>query len=305
MLCSSTVTTSQTIGVLVWWAVILIGPPLLLRRWWRRRRGSRNRSHWRAPWASSCGRSEGLDSLPSGPSRRPVPQVTRSGPGPRGRRETSTRDVLGVAHSCPSAREPERTPQPRRAADDGYGAPRVLKPLCAQVDRRRQLQMDAAELEARLSALPVGRWRIVACPVAGDRGNSLLILGETGVFVVGATSRAGHFDELLVVSELAQKVQSLLPGYTGVVQAAVCDPHSAQAPRLWYRRDRYGRWTRAWLVGGDWIVGWLGFFGSEHGLRVDDLAWFDRLVDPHSSSGPVRARQTWPPIGQPSDLNRG
>jgi hypothetical protein len=62
------------------------------------------------------------------------------------------------------------------------------------VDFRRRLELAVSELEAKLSELPADRWRIEPYPLTGERRNTLLILGETGVFVVSATYPPGHWD---------------------------------------------------------------------------------------------------------------
>ena len=69
------------------------------------------------------------------------------------------------------------------------------------------------ELERRLSVLPADRWRIEPYPLTGERGNTLLVLGETGVFVISATYAPGHWDDVITVNRLARKIQALLPGY--------------------------------------------------------------------------------------------
>jgi hypothetical protein len=49
------------------------------------------------------------------------------------------------------------------------------------------------------------------------------------------------------------------------VKPAICHPFSPPRPRLWYRPDDHGAWVRAWLIGGDSVIGWLEQFGREHG----------------------------------------
>jgi len=48
--------------------------------------------------------------------------------------------------------------------------------------------------------------------------HSLLIMGESGVFVLSATYAPGHWDDVITVSRLAGKIQILLPGYHGQVR---------------------------------------------------------------------------------------
>jgi hypothetical protein len=133
----------------------------------------------------------------------------------------------------------------------GRLAPETLEPLCRYVDFRRRLGLAVTELEARLAQLPAARWRIEPYPLTGERRNTLLIIGETGVFVISATYAPGHWDDVTAVSKLARKIELLLPGYPGRVQPAICHPFTAIAPRIWHRPDEHGDWVGAWLVGGD------------------------------------------------------
>ncbi len=109
--------------------------------------------------------------------------------------------------------------------------------------------------------MPAARWRIEPYPLTGERRNTFVILGETGIFVVSATYAPGHWDDVIAVSRLASKVQVLLPGYGGPVHPAICHPFTSTEPRIWHRADEHGDWVGAWLVGGDSVVGWLLHFG--------------------------------------------
>ena len=91
----------------------------------------------------------------------------------------------------------------------------TLDPLCRYVDFHRRLELAVTELERRLSTLPRDRWRIEPYPLTGERGNTLVVLGEGGVFVISATYAPGHWDDVVAASRLACKIQSLLPGYPG------------------------------------------------------------------------------------------
>ena len=153
----------------------------------------------------------------------------------------------------------------------------TLEPLCRYVDFHRRLRLAVSELERRLAALPQERWRIEPYPLTGERRNTLLVMGERGVFVISATYAPGHFDDVITVSRLARKIQMLLPGYPGQVQAAICFPFSSVRPRIWYRADDRGEWLGAWVVGGDSVIEWLEDFGPEHGLATADLHRFDEL----------------------------
>ena len=120
----------------------------------------------------------------------------------------------------------------------------TLEPLCRYVDFRRRLELAVAEVERRLAALPRNRWRIEPYPLTGERRNTLLVLGETGVFVISATYAPGHWDDVLTVSTLAGKIQQLLPGYAGQVQPAICHPFTALTPQPLAPRRRARRLGR-------------------------------------------------------------
>jgi hypothetical protein len=108
----------------------------------------------------------------------------------------------------------------------------TLEPLCRYVDFRRRLELAAGELAATLGQLPPDRWRIEPYQLTGERRNALLIIGETGVFVISATYAPVHWDDVIAVNRLAGKIQRLLPGYSGQVQPAVCHPFTAIRPRI-------------------------------------------------------------------------
>ena len=73
------------------------------------------------------------------------------------------------------------------ARDAGWLSSETLAPLCRYVDFRRRLELAISELERTLAALSPERWRIEPYPLTGERGNTLLVLGEAGVFVISAT----------------------------------------------------------------------------------------------------------------------
>src|SRR5437764_14676079 len=91
-----------------------------------------------------------------------------------------------------------------------------------------------------LSGLPADRWRIEPYPLTGERRNTVLVLGETGIFVISATYAPGHWDDVITVHKLARKIQVLLPGYGGAVQPAISHPFSSatSAARSTTRRSR-------------------------------------------------------------------
>ena len=193
-----TVTPPVLTGVLVWWGVMLAGPVVLIWRWRRRRRAAPRRrlcppaARRSAPSASSAAGSAG-----GGVARGRV----TAGP-------FAPTDANNAGQ--PSDQAPWRQGGAKdRALAVGLSA-ETLEPLCRYVDFRRRLELAVAELERRLAPLPADRWRIEPYPLTGERRNSLLLLGETGVFVISATYAPGHWDDVIAVSKLARKVQVLL-----------------------------------------------------------------------------------------------
>jgi hypothetical protein len=261
MIERATVTAPEMIGLLVWWILVLAAPVILIWRWRRRRKASDARR-----------RQAG----------RPAAEQPASRPGPP-----------------PSA---AATPETRASASSRLAVPRLssqaFEPLCRFVDFQRRLELAASELSARLSQLPAARWRIEPYPLTGERRNTFVILGETGIFVVSATYSPGHWDDVIAVSRLASKIQVLLPGYGGPVQPAICHPFTSTEPRIWHRADERGDWVGAWLVGGDSVVEWLLHFGAQHGLSAVDLARFDELAKPNWLNGAIPTAPSWPEIHQ-------
>jgi hypothetical protein len=261
MIERATVTTPEMIGLLAWWIVVLAAPLTLARRW-RRRVIATDR----------VGRQAGAAAVKQ-PAGRPGPT-----PSAASTSETSASPASRVTVSRLSSH--------------------ALEPLCRFVDFHRRLEVAASELRARLSQLPADRWRIEPYPLTGERRNTLVILGETGVFVVSATYSPGHWDDVIAVSTLARKIQVLLPGYGGPVHPAICHPFTSTEPRIWHRPDEHGDWVGAWLVGGDSVVGWLLHFGARHGLSSGDLARFDELATPNWLTGAIATAPSWPQIHQ-------
>jgi hypothetical protein len=176
--------------------------------------------------------------------------------------------------------------------------PGTLEPLCRYVDLQRRLEVAASELRRLLDQLPVGRWRINPYPLTGERRNTFLVLGETGVFVISATFAPGAWDDVVTVNRLGAKIQTLLPGYSASVQSAICHPFSSVAPRVWHRADEDGVWIGAWLTGGNSVIEWLGHFGTEDGLGPGDLARFDALSKPNWLRSAMPEAPSWPPLPQ-------
>jgi hypothetical protein len=185
---------------------------------------------------------------------------------------------------------------PRSSSAGARLSAETIEPLCRYVDFRRRLELAVAELAHRLAPLPAERWRIEPYPLTGERRNTLLLLGETGVFVISATYAPGHWDDVIAAGKLARKVQLLLPGYAGQVQGAICHPFTPARPRLWHRPDEHGDWVGAWVLGGDSLIDWLGHFGSEHGLGPSDLERFDELAKPNWLKSAIPTPPSWPPI---------
>jgi hypothetical protein len=257
------VATPELIGVLAWWAVMLALPVMLVQRWRRRRRRERQSEIPGVHIPSGnmvSGRGSGLS--------RPAAL-------------TPTGSLVDRRRSTPSA---------------GRLAPGTLEPLCRYVDFRRRLELAAAELEHRLSVLPRDQWRIEPYPLTGERCNTLIVLGPTGVFVISATYPPGSWDDVVAVNRLAGKIQMLLPGYLGRVQPAICHPFASLQARDWYRADEHGSWVGAWLVGGDSLIAWLEHFGCEHGLGIGDLERFDALAAANWLRPAIVAAPSWPPV---------
>jgi hypothetical protein len=259
MIDRATVTAPEMIGLLVWWIVVLAAPIVLVRRWRGRRRAT-----------DRLRRQAG----------RPAAEHPVGRPGP------------------PAS--PAATSETRASAASRLAVPRLpsqaLEPLCRFVDFQRRLELAASELRARLSQLPSARWRIEPYPLTGERRNTFVTLGETGIFVISATYSPGHWDDVIAANRLASKIQALLPGYGGPVHPAICHPFTWTEPRIWHRADERGDWVGAWLVGGDSVVGWLMQFGPEHGLSAADLARFDELAKPNWLKGAIPTAPSWPKI---------
>jgi hypothetical protein len=288
-----TVTPPVLIGVLAWWSVMLAAPAVVIWRWRRRRRASRRHRLW-PPAARPPGPAASAAS-PTGSASSGV------APGPPAAGPARHADAGRVGREPVAALAPLGPTPPQRGSTVGTvlaaGLPAgTLEPLCRYVDFRRRLELAVAELERRLSGLRADGWRIEPYPLTGERRNTLLLLGETGVFVISATYPPGHWDDVIAASKLAHKVQILLPGYPGQVQAAICHPFSSSQPRLWHRPDEDGAWVGAWVVGGDSVIQWLGHFGPEHGLEPADLDRFDELAKPNWLKPAIPTAPSWPKI---------
>jgi hypothetical protein len=298
MIEHTTVTTPEMIGLLAWWIVMLAAPVLLVRRW-RRRVNAAQRLRGQPYIARRPGRvvtPPVRSSLPVEASEASAPSSHAPNRGAAGCRPASGLSAAAAfaAASSEARRAGPVLPAPARLASG------TLEPLCRYVDFHRRLELAVRELAAKLAALPADRWRIEPYPLTGERRNTFVIIGETGIFVVSATYAPGHWDDVIAVNRLAGKVQRLLPGYSGQVQPAVCHPFTATRPRIWHRPDEHGDWVGAWLIGGDSVIDWLEHFGPEHGLNEADLARFDELARPNWLTRAIPTPPSWPPIPNPA-----
>jgi hypothetical protein len=295
MLTGAHLAAPEVVGVLGWWCVVLGTPVVLLRR---RRRRSRTAQPPPSGLLPSMARGRAGDPNPLRPAtgaeeNQEITARARA-------REAAGRwldDELGAEDSLGPGSGDRAAAACQEMFAPGRVVPRTLEPLCRYVDFRRRLGLAVSELERRLARLPADRWRIEPYPLTGERRNTLLVIGETGVFVISATYAPGHWDDVIAVHRLTAKIELLLPGYRGFVQPAICHPFSVIRPRRWHRPDEHGEWVGAWLLGGDSVIEWLEHFGPEHGLNVGDLACFDRLAKPNWLTGAIPAPPSWPPIG--------
>lgn len=262
------VATPELVGVLGWWAVVLCAPVLYPRR--RRRRTERQRR---------AARDREL--------RGPLAPAAAAWPVVADRHLPMLVDLAPWDGSSP-ARVGARV------------SAETLEPLCRYIDFHRRLELAVSELEDKIRVLPRDRWRTERYPLTGDRSNTLLILGATGVFVISATYAPGGWDDGVTVNKLARKIQSLLPGYPGEVRAAICYPFSSLGPRIWHREGDNGAWVGVWILGGDSVLGWLEHFGEEAGLLPADLEYFDELSRPNWLKPAIPTPETWPPLPDPS-----
>jgi hypothetical protein len=294
MIERATVTAPKMIGLLAWWIVMPAAPVMLVRRW--RRRGSAAQRLRRLRHAARG--TEGAVTPPVG-SSMPIQAGELTAPSShtpnrgavadRSASRLSAERAFAAAASAPSLSHPA-LPAPSRLPSG------TLEPLCRYVDFQRRLGLAASELRVTLARLPAARWRVEPYPLTGERRNTFVIIGETGIFVVSATYAPGHWDDVIAVSRLASKIQVLLPGYGGQVQPAICHPFTSTEPRIWHRPDEHGDWIGSWLIGGDSVIEWLEHFGAEHGLNAADLERFDQLAKPNWLQGAIPTPASWPPI---------
>jgi hypothetical protein len=276
MVACAAVTVPEMVAACAWWTVILVAPTVLFRRHRHRRGLARKRrstlphviNRQRRRSAAACGEEQPRAAAVA------TPEYGRAGD-----------------HGLTSPRAPIAAPAAHLPLD-------ALEPLCQYVDFQRRLELAAGELRCRLERLPAGEWRIEPYPLTGERRNTFLILGKTGIFVVSATYAPGHWDDVITASRLASKIQALLPGYDGQVQAAICYPFAATQPRVWYRADDHGDWIGAWVMGGDSLIRWLEHFGPDYGVTPADLARFDAMATPNWLTQAIPTRPSWPELNE-------
>ena len=204
MIEHATVTAPEMIGLLVWWIVMLVAPVILVRRWSRRRKAAKRLRR-------QVGRP-----APEQPGGSPVPPPSAA--------------AISRTRTAPAS----RPTAPRLSSQ-------ALEPLCRYVDFQRRLQVAASELRSRLSQLPAGRWRIEPYPLTGERRNTLLVLGETGVFVISATYPPGGWDDVVTASNLGSEDPDaasgvLWPGPRGDLPSVQPGGSARVAPRRRPRR---------------------------------------------------------------------
>ena len=306
MVQRATVTAPEMIGLLLWWILVLAAPVIAGLRWRRRRRAVSGQSRRKArllplatPHAAAIGSSRSAPTTDQSSARphfssAPVEHETVA--------DRSALDRRAVTTLAPSAAGSSGSHAPDSPVS--RLGPGTLEPLCRYVDFQRRLELAASELRRRLTQLPAGRWRVEPYPLTGERRNTLLVLGETGVFVISATYPPGGWDDVVTASRLGAKIQTLLSGYRGRVHSAICHPFSPVAPRVWHRADDHGEWIGAWLIGGDSVIEWLQHFGPEHGLGPADLARFDALSTPNWLKPAMPAVPSWPPLSERDATDR-
>jgi hypothetical protein len=303
MVARATVTVPEMVGLLAWWSVMLAAPVMLVRRWRRRgvaRRAARgglqrpSNTRARRPAAEPMSAPGAADPT----TRALIAESVEPPAEANGTFVGTMSDRRSHAAAARASAGAQAIHSPRASRLSGRLASDTLEPLCRYVDFRRRLELATSELEAKLRRLPADRWRVEPYPLTGERRNTLLIIGETGVFVLSATYAPGHWDDVITVSRLAAKIQLLLPGYPGRVEGAICHPFTATNPRIWHRPDEHGDWLSAWVLGRDCVIDWLAHFGPQCGLNRTDLERFDQLAKPDWHMGAIPTPASWPPVGE-------
>jgi len=174
--------------------------------------------------------------------------------------------------SCAVASRRPARPGPRCS-------PETLEPLAQNLDTSHRLQVAEARVAETLAALPSDRWLIERYALIAGHRIPFLVLGETGVFVICALTGPPAWDELRLPAQVAeQHVMPRLPGYTGLMRVGLCRALASPGiePRWWCRPGEPG----AWVMGLEWLIGWIEHFGPGHGLGVTDLKRLRELANP-------------------------
>ena len=134
-------------------------------------------------------------------------------------------------------------------------------------------------MAVELAALPEGFWLVERNVQLGVRRIPFLVMGATGVFAICPTDGAWTLHDLHVLSELADRVRRQLPGYEGLVHAAVCLAFDEMKPRSWFGGEGE-RGRGGWVLGLDWLRSWMINFVPQHGLRDGDIRHLDEASGP-------------------------
>ena len=154
-----------------------------------------------------------------------------------------------------------------------------LERLGYTLDESRRLHTAENRVAEELAALPDSSWLVERDVQIGARRIPFLVMGETGVFAIGATDGAWNLRDLRVLSELGEHVRRQLSGYDAPVHAAACLAFDQMKPRAWYGgQDEHGR--GGWVLGLDWLHSWMLSFGPEHGFRAGEIRRLDEASGP-------------------------
>ena len=156
-------------------------------------------------------------------------------------------------------------------------SPETLELLGQRLGSSQRLAAAEDRVAPVLGALPRDRWLVERYVLLGSHRIPFLILGETGVFALWATTGRVHWREIPLLAETANDVKLDLPGYTGEVRAGACRALAPDLqPRWWCRPGEAG----AWVMGLNWVIPWLEHFGPEDGLGVKDIERLREMAGP-------------------------
>ena len=261
----------STLDVLIGLAILmwaLAGAALLLG-WLSRLTHERRRRH---------GRVSQSDRMPRWLRARG--SQARAAPGSMGNASRGSGPDTAPGAAPPPRTSSARADQPTVAPPAIPGArlsPEQLEPLGQDLDNSRRLAASEARVAPVLHTLPADRWLVERNVLVVTHRVPYLILGETGVFVLWAMSGPLQWRDLSFFDEIARHVEQALPGYARTVQPGICRVSAPDIkPRWWCRPGEPG----AWVMGLDWLIGWLEHFGPENGLGVKDLERLRELAGP-------------------------